>query len=207
MAGLLIVWAGCQSPPPAENGPDKNIAGVSTAGLRLGMTPGEVLEVSARRLFKEDEGNKDTLAGLLQKEKAESTIRLNRLRTRSTHESFMFYSNAVTLTLRFARNRLVELEERHTGLGEEDLRLVMRGISTQFPFVIDRVDTTSGAQWKYHGKTPGAFVRIDARIVATSKGKPVPMSSYMIVMADPTWATSGLKNAGPIIREASGPKD
>ena len=204
MAGLLIVWAGCQSPPPAENGPDKNIARVSTAGLRLGMTPGEVLEVSARRLFKEDEGNKDTLAGLLQKEKAESTIRLNRLRTRSTHESFMFYSNAVTLTLQFSRNRLIQLEERHTGLGDEDLRTVMREISTQFPFVIDRVDTATGGEWQYHGKTPGAFVRIESRIVPTTKGKSTPMSSYTIVMADPTWATVGNpKHQVPITREAS----
>ncbi len=205
--GILIVLPGCKSPAPTEIGPDRNIAGVSTGGLRLGMTPGEVLEVSARRLYKEDEGNKDTLAGLMQKEKAQSTIRLNRLRTRSTHESFMYYSNAVTLTLQFTRNRLVEFEERHTGLGEEDLRTVMRGISTQFPFVIDRVDTSAGAQWQYHGKNPGAFVRIDARFVPASKAKPVPMSSYTIVMADPVWATSGLKNPGPVIREASGPGD
>lgn len=208
ITGILIVLAGCKSPAPPEIGPDRNIAGVSTAGLRLGMTPGEVQEVSGRRLFKEDEGNKDTLAGLMQKEKAQSTIRLDRMRTRSNHESFTFYSNAVTLTLQFARNRLVELEERHTGLGEEDLRIVMREVSTQFPFVIDRVDTSSGAQWQYHGKNTGAFVRIDARIVPTSKAKPVPMSSYTIVMADPLWATvENPKHQVPITREASSSKD
>ena len=210
ICGVLVVCPGCKSPAPPEIGPDRNIAGVTSAGLRLGMTPGEVREVSARRLFKEDEGNKDTLAGLMQKEKAQSTIRLDRMRTRSMHESFTFYSNAVTLTLQFARNRLVEIEERHTGLGEEDLRIAMREISTQFPFVIDRVDTSSGAQWRYQSKNSGAFVRIDARIVPTSKAKPVPLSSYTIVMGDPLWATPPLAVSGqpaPITREASSHKD
>src|SRR6187401_858792 len=80
IAGILIVLPGCKSPPPMETGPDRNIAAVSTAGLRLGMTPGEVREVCARRLFKEDERNQDTLAGLVEKEKGQSTIRLNRVR-------------------------------------------------------------------------------------------------------------------------------
>ena len=205
--GIVLLLPGCKSPPPAEVGPDRNIAGVSTAGFRLGMTPGEVREVSARRLYKEDEQNKDTLAGLTEKEKQQSTIRLNRMRTRSMNESFTFYSNAVTLTLQFTRNRLVELEERHTGIGEEDLRTVMREISTQFPFVIDRVDTSSGAQWQYHGKTPGAFVRINSRIVPTTKAKPVPLSSYTIVMADPVWATSARENPKPVTKEASSRRD
>jgi hypothetical protein len=208
ITGILIVLPGCKSPAPTEIGPDRNIAGVSTAGLRLGMTPGEVREVSARRLYKEDEKNKDTLAGLMEKEKEQSTIRLNRVRTLTTHESFAFYSNAVTLTLQFARNRLIQLEERHTGLGDEDLRTVMREVSTQFPFVIDRVDTSSGAQWQYHGKTPGAFVRIDSRIVPTTKGQPTPMSSYTVVVADPLWATvENPKHQVPITREASSSKD
>jgi hypothetical protein len=206
IAGVLIVLPGCKSPPPMETGPDRNIAGVSTAGLRLGMTPGEVREVCARRLFKEDERNKDTLAGLVEKEKGQSTIRLNRVRTLSTHESAAFYSNAVTLTLQFARNRLIELEERHTGLGDEDLRTVMREISMQFPFVIDRIDTGSGAQWQYRGKNPGAFVRIDSRIVPTTRAKPTPMSSYTIVMAEPLFATSRLQDPTALTRkEASGP--
>jgi hypothetical protein len=209
-AGILIVLPGCKSPAPPEIGPDRNIAGVSTAGLRLGMTPGEVREVSTRRLYKEDEQNKDTLAGLMNKAKEQATIRLNRVRARSTHDSFTFYSNSVTLTLQFTRNRLIQLEERHTGLGDEDLRTVMREVSTQFPFVIDRVDTGSGGEWVYHGKTPGAFVRIESRIVPTTKGQPTPMSSYTIVMADPLWATSGLehpKHQIPITREVSGPRD
>ena len=209
IAGVLIVLPGCKAPAPTDIGPDRNIAGVSTAGLRLGMTPGEVREVCARRLYKEDEKNKDTLAGLIEKEKEQATIRLNRVRTLTTHESFAFYSNAVTLTLQFARNRLVQLEERHTGLGDEDLRTVMREVSTQFPFVIDRMETSSGSQWQYHGKTPGAFVRIDSRIVPTTKGQPTPMSSYTIVMADPLWATKPLENPAhqtPITKEASGPK-
>jgi len=209
IAGVLIVLPGCKSPAPTEIGPDRNIAGVSTAGLRLGMTPGEVLEVCGRRLYKEDERNKDTLAGLMEKEKEQSTIRLNRVRTLTTHESFAFYSNAVTLTLQFARNRLIELEERHTGLGDEDLRTVRREVSTQFPFVIDRVDTGSGGQWKYHGKKPEAFVRIDFRIVSNPNAKAAPpMSSYTIVMADPLWATVvNPKHQVPITREASSSKD
>ena len=206
IAGILIVLPGCKSPAPAEIGPDQNIAGVSTAGLRLGMTPGEVRDVSTRRLYKEDEQNKDTLAGLMEKEKEQATIRLNRVRTRSIHESFTFYSNAVTLTLQFGRNRLIQLEERHTGLGDEDLRTVMREVSTQFPFVIDRVDTGSGGEWVYHGKTPGALVRIESRIVPTTKGQPTPMSSYTIIMADPLWATKPPGSPGhqtPVTREAS----
>ena len=206
IAGTLVL-AGCKSPAPTEIGPDRNIAGVSTGGLRLGMTPAEVREVSARRLYKEDERNKDTLAGLMEKETGQSTIRLNRVRALSTHESFTFYSNAVTLTLQFARNRLIQLEERHTGLGDEDLRTVMREISTQFPFVIDRVDTATGGEWQYHGKTPGAFVRIESRIVPTTKGKATPMCSYTIVIADPTWATRALENSGTITKQASGPRD
>ena len=209
ITGVLIVLPGCKSPAPRETGPDKNIAGVSTAGLRLGMTPGEVREVSARRLYKEDERNKETLAGIMEKEKEQSTIRLNRVRTLSTHESAAFYSNAVTLTLQFSRNRLIQIEERHTGLGEEDLRAVMREVSTQFPFVIDRVDTGSGAQWQYHGKNPGAFVRINSRIVPTTRGQPTPMSSYTIIMAEPLLATASLENfrqEAPITKEASGPK-
>jgi len=211
MAGALIILPGCKSPAPPETGPDRNIAAVSTAGLRLGMTPAEVREVSARRLYKEDEQNKDTLAGLVQKEKEQSTIRLNRVRTLLTHESFTFYSNAVTLTLQFVRNRLIQIEERHTGVGDEDLRGVMREVSAQFPFVIDRLDTGSGGEWVYHGKNrPEAFVRIDFRLVPTTRVKPVPMSSYTIVMGDPLWAPKPLENSGhqtAVTREASSRKD
>jgi hypothetical protein len=187
--GLLVLLTGCKSPAPKEPVVDPNIALVSTAGLRLGMTPGEVLEVSARRLYKEDERNEDRLAALMQKEKERATIRLNRVRTLSTHESFAFHSNAVTLTLQFARNRLIQLEERHTGLGEKDLRTAMQEVSSRFPFVINRTDTGSSAQWEYHGKNPDAYVRIDFRAVPNPNARTAPMSFYRIVVADPVWAT------------------
>ena len=78
----------------------------------------------------------------------------------------------------------------------------------QFPFVIDRMDTGSGAQWQYHGNNPGAFVRIDSRIVPTTRGKPTPMSSYTIVMAEPLFATSRPEDPMAVTRkEATGPRD
>jgi hypothetical protein len=190
IVGLLIFLAGCKSPAPTEAVVDPNIALVSTAGLRLGMTPAEVQEVSARRLYKEDERNEDRLAGLMQKEKERSTIRLDRVRTLSTRESFTFHSNAVTLTLQFARNRLIQIEERHANLGEADLRKAMKEISTQFPFVINRTETASGAQWEYQGKNPEAYVRIDFRFVSNANPRTAPpMSSYKIVVADPVWGS------------------
>jgi hypothetical protein len=192
ITGTLIVLSGCQSTGP-KSAVDANIAAVSTAGLRLGMTPAEVIDVSARRLYKEDQRNDIRLSELKEKERA--TIRLERIRsisTVSTRDTYAFYSNAVTLTLQFARNRLVELEERHTGLGEEDLRAEMKEISTQFKFVANRIDTGSAAQWTYHGKNPSTHVRIDFRFVTATRARPTPMSSYTIVLADPSWATAPL---------------
>jgi len=168
---------------------DPNIAMVSIGGLRLGMTPLEVIDASARRLYKEDERNEVRLVDLAQNEKERATIRLNRVRSLSSYESFAFYSNAVTLTLQFARNRLIEVEERHTGLGEADVRTIMKEISPQFPFVLSRSDTGSNARWEYHGKNQEAFVRIDFRMVSNATRKTVPASSYTIVAADPVWAT------------------
>jgi hypothetical protein len=187
--GAMIVFASCKSPPPPQSGVDPNIAAVSTAGLRLGMTPTEVLDVSARRLYKEDEKNQDRLADLAQTKKERATIRLNRVRSLAAHESHAFYSNAITLTLEFDQNRLVRLEERHTGLGDADLRKAMRDVSAQFPFVLNRTDTGSNARWEYHGKNSGAYVRIDFRIVSNPGAKTAPMSSYTIIVADPGWAT------------------
>jgi hypothetical protein len=192
LTGVWVLFSGCKSGPP-ESAVDPNIAAVSTAGLRLGMTPGDVIDVSARRLYKEDQQNADHLADLVQKEKERATIRLNRVRSVSTvspHETYAFYSNAVTLTLQFARNRLVQLEERHTGLGEEDLRAEMKALSSQFKFVTNRVDTGSSARWEYQGKQPDAHVRIDFRFVETTRARPTPISSYTIVVADPAWANA-----------------
>jgi hypothetical protein len=192
VTGALIACSGCKSAAPSEGAVDPNIAAVSTGGLRLGMTPGEVMDVSARRLYKEDERNEYRLSDLAQKEKERSTVRLNRVRSLAAHETHAFFSNAVTLTLQFARNRLVVLEERHTGLGEEALRAEMKELSSQFKFVTNRVDTGSAAQWVYAGKKPDAYVRIDFRFVPTRRGQPAPMSSYTIVMADPAWANRSL---------------
>jgi hypothetical protein len=192
ITGMLTLFSGCQSAAP-KSPVDSNIAAVSTAGLRLGMTPAEVIDVSARRLYKEDQRNDVRLSELAQKERA--TIRLERVRsvsTVSTRETYAFFSNAVTLTLQFARNRLVELEERHTGLGEEDLRAEMKEISGQFKFVANRVDTGSAAQWTYQGKSPGAHVRVDFRFVTATRARPTPMSSYTVVLADPSWANAPL---------------
>lgn len=167
---------------------DPNIAGVSSAGLRLGMTPAEVLDVSARRLYKEDQRNEERLADLVEKEKERATIRLNRIRSVSSSGMHAFLSNAVTLTLQFARNRLILLEERHTGLGEENLRAEMKAVSSRFKFVTDRTDTGSSARWAYQGKNPNAYVRIDFRFVSNPSAKTAPMSFYTIVLADPAWA-------------------
>ena len=185
---IIVVWillSGCASAP--KSAVDPNIAAVSTTGLRLGMTPAAVMDVSSRRLYKEDQQNQDRLSDLAQKQKERATIRLNRIRSISSQGPFAFNSNAVTLTLQFARNRLVLLEERHTGLGEEALRNEMKALSPQFKFVTDRVDTSSSAQWRYQGKKPDVHVRIDFRSVPITPASP-PMSSYTIVIADPAWA-------------------
>ena len=187
-ATIIAVWfllSGCASAP--KSAVDPNIAAVSAAGLRLGMTPAEVMDVSSRRLYKEDQQNQDRLADLAQKQKERATIRLNRVRSISSQGVFAFNSNAVTLTLQFARNRLVLLEERHTGLGQEALRNEMKALSPQFKFVTDRVDTDSASQWRYQGKKTDAHVRIDFRSVPTTPASP-PMSSYTIVLSDPAWA-------------------
>jgi hypothetical protein len=189
ITGVLVLFSGCKSPTPGESGVDPNIAAVSTAGLRLGMTPGEVLDVSARRLFKEDERNEDRLSDLMLKEKERSTIRLNRIRSVSSSGMNAFFSNAVTLTLQFARNRLILLEERHTGLGEEGLRAEMKELSSRFAFVTNRTDTGPNARWDYHGKNPNAYVRIDFRLVSNPSAKTAPMSFYTIVVSDPAWAS------------------
>lgn len=194
IVGMLIVFSGCQSAAP-KSPVDSNIAAVSTAGLRLGMTPAEVIDVSARRLFKEDQRNDLRLSELAEKERERATIRLERVRAVSmvsTRETYAFFSNAVTLTLQFARNRLVELEERHTGLGEENLRAEMKEISAQFKFVAHRVDTGTAAQWTYQGRNPGTHVRVDFRFVEATRARPTPMSSYTIVLADPSWANAPL---------------
>jgi|SRR6058998_1216894 len=188
ITGVWILFSGCKS-APRESPVDPNIAAVSTAGLRLGMTPGEVLDVSARRLYNEDGRNEDRLSDLVQKQKERSTIRLNRVRSVSSSGMNAFYSNAVTLTLQFARNRLISLEERHTGLGEEALRAAMKELSSQFKFVTNRTDTGPNARWDYHGKNPNAYVRVDFRFVPVILGKAAPISSYTIVVADPAWAS------------------
>jgi hypothetical protein len=183
---VSFLLSGCASAPKSVV--DPNIAAVSTAGLRLGMTPAEVMDASARRLYKEDQQNQDRLVDLAQKEKERATIRLNRIRSVSSQKEFAFYSNAVTLTLQFARNRLVAIDERHTGVGEDALRAEMKELSTQFKFVTDRVDTGSAAQWRYQGKNPDTHVRLDFRFVAPTPARPMPMSSYTVVIADPAWA-------------------
>ncbi|HMJ65467.1 MAG TPA: hypothetical protein VK615_08950 [Candidatus Binatia bacterium] len=185
ITAVWILLSGCKSAP--KSAVDPNIAAVSTTGLRLGMTPAEVMDVSARRLYKEDQQNQDRLSDLAQKQKERATIRLNRIRSVASQGVFAFNSNAVTLTLQFARNRLVLLDERHTGLGEEALRTEMKALSPQFNFVKDRTETDSGAQWVYQGKNPGAHVRVDFRFVPITPASP-PMSSYKIVIADPAWA-------------------
>jgi hypothetical protein len=192
ISGILVLVSSCKSPTPDRSAVDPNIAAVRTGGLRLGMTPQEVLDVSARRLYKEDERNEDRLSELMQKEKERSTIRLNRVRTLSTQGMNTFYSNAVTLTLQFARNRLIQIEERHTGLGEDNLRTVMNELSPQFKFVTDRTDTGANARWAYQGRNPNAYVRIDFRFVSNPNAKTAPMSYYTIVVADPAWATKAL---------------
>ena len=189
ITGVLILFSGCKSAAPGEGGVDPNIAAVSTAGLRLGMTPGEVLDVSARRLFKEDERNEDRLSDLMLKEKERSTIRLNRIRTAATSGMNTFFSNAVTLTLQFARNRLIVLEERHTSLGEEALRTEMKELSSRFAFVTNRTDIGPNTRWEYQGKNPNAYLRIDFRLVSNPSAKTAPMSFYTIAMSDPAWAS------------------
>ena len=189
IAGVLLLFAGCKSPPPDQSGVDPNIAAVSTAGLRLGMTPGEVLDVSGRRLYKEDERNEDRLSDLMLKEKERSTIRLNRIRSVAASGMNSFFSNAVTLTLQFARNRLIVLEERHTSLGEEALRTEMKELSSRFTFVTNRTDIGPNTRWEYQGKNPNAYVRIDFRLVSNPSAKTAPMSSYTIVLSDPVWAS------------------
>ena len=192
VTGVLIVFSGCKSAAPS-GGPDPNLAGVTAGGLRLGMTPAEVLDVSGRRLYKEDQRNEDRLADLAQKEKEKSTIRMERVRSLTSSEMHSFYSNAVTLTLQFARNRLVQIEERHTGLGESDVRAQMRELSSQFQFAKDRTEAGAGARWAYQGKNPGAFARVDFRFVPITQGKSAPQSSYTIVVADPAWATTSTR--------------
>lgn len=192
VAGVLVLVGGCKSAAP-QGGVDPNIAAVSTEGLRLGMSPKEVLDVSARRLYKEDQQNEHRLPELGEKERA--TIRLNRVRSLAAHESHAshaFHSNAVTLTLQFERNRLVQIEERHTGLGEADLRAEMKALSSRFKFVTDRTETGSSARWSYQGKNPKAYARIDFRFVPGIRGKTAPMSSYTIVLADPAWKNEAL---------------
>ena len=189
ITGVLVLFSGCKSPTPVESGVDPNIAAVSTAGVRLGMTPGEVLDVSARRLFKEDERNEDRLSDLMLKEKERSTIRLNRIRSVAASGMNAFFSNAVTLTLQFARNRLILLEERHTGLGEEGLRAEMKELSSQFAFVTNRTSIGPNTRWEYQGKNPNAYVRIDFRLVSNPSAKTAPMSFYTIVISDPVWAS------------------
>jgi hypothetical protein len=191
-AAVLIVLPGCKSPAPS-GGPDANLAGVTAGGFRLGMTPAEVLDVSGRRLYKEDQRNQDRLADLAQKEKEKSTIRLERVRSLASSEMHTFYSNAVTLTLQFARNRLVQIEERHAGLGETDVRAQMRELSPQFKFATDRIETGAGARWAYQGKNPNAFARVDFRFVPITQGKSAPQSSYTIVIADPEWASASTR--------------
>jgi hypothetical protein len=185
--GVLILLFGCKSPTPAENGIDPKIASVETAGLRLGMTPGEVLDVSVRRLFKEDERNEDRLSDLMLKEKERSKIQLNRVRSVATSGMNTFFSNAVTLTLQFARNRLILLEERHTSLGEEALRAEMKELSSRFAFVTNRTNIGPNTRWEYQGKNPNAYVRIDFRLVSNPSAKTAPMSLYSIVVSDPAW--------------------
>ena len=120
----------------------------------------------------------------------------------------MFYSNATTLTLQLSRNQLIQLEEHYTGLGDEALRAVMSEVSMQFPFVIDRLDTGSGAQWQYHGKNPGVFVRIDSRIVPTTRGQPDANVFLHDRDGRPLWATvENPRRRVPITREASSLKD
>jgi len=189
ITGVLVLFSACKSPTPVETGVDPNIGAVSTAGLRLGMTPGEVLDVSARRLFTEDERNEDRLSDPMLKEKDRSTIRLNRTRSVSASGMNAFFSNAVTLTLQFARNRLILLEERHTGLGVEDLRTEMKELSSRFAFVTNRTDTGANARWDYNGKNPNAYVRIDFRLVSNPSAKTAPMSFYTIAISDPVWAS------------------
>jgi hypothetical protein len=189
VAAVSAFLAGCKSAPPS-GGVDPNIAAVTTGGLRLGMTPAEVIDVSGRRLYKEDQRNQDRLADLAQKEKDKSTIRLERARSLTSQEMHSFYSNAVTLTLQFARNRLVQIEERHTGLGETDVRTAMKDMSSQFKFATDRTDAAAGARWAYQGKNPNAFARVDFRFVPVTAGKSAPQSSYTIVTADPAWASA-----------------
>jgi hypothetical protein len=192
VTGILIVISGCKSAAPV-GGPDPNLAGVTTGGLRLGMTPTEVLDLSERRLYKEDQRNQDRLVDLAQKEKEKSTIRLERVRSLTSSEMHSFYSNAVTLTLQFARNRLVQIEERHTGLGEADVRAQMRELAPTFKFATDRTEAGSGARWAYQGKDPNAFARVDFRFVPITPGKSAPQSSYTIVVADPAWATTSTR--------------
>jgi hypothetical protein len=191
-AGILVVVAGCKSAAPS-GGVDPNLAGVPAGGFRLGMTPTEVIDVNGRRLYKEDQRNPDRLADLAQKEKEKSTIRLERVKSLTSSEMHSFYSNAVTLTLQFARNRLVQIEERHTGLGEADVRAQMRELSPQFNFATDRIETGAGARWAYQGKNPNAFARVDFRFVPITQGKSAPQSSYTIVIADPEWATTSTR--------------
>ena len=100
-----------------------------------------------------------------------------------------FFSNAVTLTLQFALNRLILLEERHTGLGEEGLRAEMKELSSRFAFVTNRTDTGPNVRWEYQGKNPNAYVRIDFRLVSNPSAKTAPMSFYTIVVSDPVWAS------------------
>src|SRR5688572_19167787 len=90
VTGVLIVLAGCKSAAPS-GGVDPNLAAVTTSGLRLGMTPAEVIDVSGRRLYKEDQRNPDRLADLAQKEKEKSTIRLERVRSLTSSEMHSFY--------------------------------------------------------------------------------------------------------------------
>jgi hypothetical protein len=193
ITGILVVLSGCKSAAPS-GGVDANIATVETGGLRLGMTPAEVLDVSGRRLYKEDQRNEDRLSDLAQKEKEKSTIRLERVRSLTSSEMHTFYSNAMTLTLQFVRNRLVQIEERHTNLGETAVRNEMKELSSQFKFATERTETGSGARWAYQGKNPNAFVRVDFRFVPVTPGKSAPQSLYTIVVADPAWAAERRSN-------------
>jgi hypothetical protein len=186
ITGCLLLFVGCKSPPPTQSAVDPNIATVSTAGLRLGMTPAAVLDLSTRQLYVEDERNERRLSEV--KENEPATIRLNQIRSRATHERTAFFSNAVTLRLEFARNRLIQLEERHTGLGQEDLRAEMKALSSRFNFVTNRMDTGSSARWAYQGRNRDAYVRLDFRFVPSIRGQTAPMSSYTIVVSDPAWA-------------------
>lgn len=189
ITALAVLLAACKSPPPPATGVDPTIASTSISGLRLGMTPSDVLEISGRRLFKEDQRNEVKLADLAQKERERATIRLDRVRSVAESGMHSFLSNAVTLTLQFARNRLITIEERHTGLGEQDLRNEMKELSTRFNFAGDRTDAGANVRWEYKGRNPNSFVRVDFRFVSNPSAKTAPMSSYTIVVSDPLWGS------------------